>query len=509
MKKLGFKNFRRFVALAPLELGEITLMVGKNNSGKSTLVKALLLILDYLRNQQGETFSFANESLNDANIVTFERAKCKSTDTPQIEFSFEIEKFTIEISISGESQYTTAHVDFVKIHDSYRGLDIIIDYQKDIVSVERLGLNTDKPISIEQAKNEIESEIQKYKKELKEVSKTSKEGLQLINSINKLSDRLKNIQPFIIEEKEEIYKVEYPLVDNSDIKPEESAFNEIIRDFLAKNHDMRVYYIGKNSDGELSEEEKVAFDEVSGIDGARNMIRTCILELNSTLNTKKVFYLGANPSKQSALFNLRDKENALGQAIHQFYQLKIEKGEKEYRFVEYWMAEFEIGSSFEIKFISGEAYECHIINDDVKTHLADMGMGSLQLMQLFFKIATMLRLYKSVTKGINLIVEEPELNLHPSLQSKLADFFYKVNDKHGIKFIIETHSEYIIRSSQVIGLENDLFTNQETNPNPFKVYYFHIKEGPYEMSFDSRGRFEKEFGEGFTDVSRKLTRKLL
>ena len=52
MKKIGFKNFRRFKELEPLELGEITLMVGKNNSGKSTLIKAILLVLDYLKNQQ-------------------------------------------------------------------------------------------------------------------------------------------------------------------------------------------------------------------------------------------------------------------------------------------------------------------------------------------------------------------------------------------------------------------------------------------------------------------------
>lgn len=151
----------------------------------------------------------------------------------------------------------------------------------------------------------------------------------------------------------------------------------------------------------------------------------------------------------------------------------------------------------------------HIVNGEVKTHLADMGMGSLQLMQLFFKIASILRQNKSQTKGVQLIIEEPEISLHPYLQSKLADFFYEVNKEYGIKFIVETHSEYIIKNTQVIGLEEDLLKNQEFNPNPFKIYYFHFEKGPYEMTMDSSGRFIKDFGKGFTDVSRKLTRKLL
>ena len=50
-KGVGFKNFRRFENFPMLEFGKITYMVGRNNSGKSTMVKALLLVMDYLQNQ--------------------------------------------------------------------------------------------------------------------------------------------------------------------------------------------------------------------------------------------------------------------------------------------------------------------------------------------------------------------------------------------------------------------------------------------------------------------------
>lgn len=47
--KIVFSNFRRFANFRTIDLGDVTILVGGNNSGKSTLVKALLLCVDNLR----------------------------------------------------------------------------------------------------------------------------------------------------------------------------------------------------------------------------------------------------------------------------------------------------------------------------------------------------------------------------------------------------------------------------------------------------------------------------
>ena len=60
MNKIGFKNFRRFVDFKPIEYKDITFLVGRNNSGKSTMVKALLLISDYLKSGNLKEFHFGN-----------------------------------------------------------------------------------------------------------------------------------------------------------------------------------------------------------------------------------------------------------------------------------------------------------------------------------------------------------------------------------------------------------------------------------------------------------------
>jgi predicted ATPase len=48
-------------------------------------------------------------------------------------------------------------------------------------------------------------------------------------------------------------------------------------------------------------------------------------------------------------------------------------------------------------------------------------------------------------KGTTLIFEQPELHLHPKMQTKLAEFFMAVANA-GVQCIIETHSEHFINA---------------------------------------------------------------
>ena len=50
MKAIGFRNFRKFENFPVIDMGDITIFVGGNNSGKSTTVKAIISVLTFLRN---------------------------------------------------------------------------------------------------------------------------------------------------------------------------------------------------------------------------------------------------------------------------------------------------------------------------------------------------------------------------------------------------------------------------------------------------------------------------
>lgn len=86
----------------------------------------------------------------------------------------------------------------------------------------------------------------------------------------------------------------------------------------------------------------------------------------------------------------------------------------------------------------------------------------------------------------------------------MATLFENVNkDKdHSVKFIIETHSEYLIRRTQVIVAEEN-FKNEKDllDGNQFEVYYFPSSGNPYPMRYCPDGKFVNEFDSGFFDVA--------
>jgi hypothetical protein len=240
--------------------------------------------------------------------------------------------------------------------------------------------------------------------------------------------------------------------------------------------------------------------------------------------------MGAGSAKQSALFAIRDKKNPLAQAIHDYKLCAIQKGEKEHRFVLKWMREFEIGEDISISMHAGEAYELQIYSNGKFVQIADKGMGSIQAMLFILRMACIIRSVSKFKSDLEItryhgewqelntnivfsppnklvIIEEPELNMHPALQSKLADFFLEIHKEYGVKFLIETHSEYILRKSQVIVAENELAPNE----NPFCVYYLPKDIGhlPYQLKYQPDGTFDKNFGNGFFDEASSSTLELL
>jgi AAA15 family ATPase/GTPase len=161
--------------------------------------------------------------------------------------------------------------------------------------------------------------------------------------------------------------------------------------------------------------------------------------------------------------------------------------------------------------------------------IADKGMGSIQAMLLIMRIACVIRKIKNIEANLKtrrsnnrwtdlnsnlplflrtmLIIEEPELNLHPALQSKLAEMFLDVHLKFKIDFLVETHSEYLIRKTQLLVKENEFESKQ--NFNPFTVIYFDKDSTQWNINYREDGKFIEDFGKGFYDEATLLTLNLL
>lgn len=186
-------------------------------------------------------------------------------------------------------------------------------------------------------------------------------------------------------------------------------------------------------------------------------------------------------------------------------------------FIKKWLFEFGVCDDILIDNLEGSA-RIRLVSKEVPEGrlLADYGYGITQLVALLLHIEIAINKVTASeyfcgddfvvdfeTKPYLMILEEPEVHLHPRLQSKLADMFRDAS-RHNIQFIIETHSEYLIRRSQVVVAEMGLNSENLEKQNPFKVYYFPQCKLPYDMGYRTDGRFSEEFGTGFFDEASNL-----
>jgi hypothetical protein len=146
----------------------------------------------------------------------------------------------------------------------------------------------------------------------------------------------------------------------------------------------------------------------------------------------------------------------------------------------------------------------------------DYGFGYTQIASLIFRISE-LALKKHVPdidffshEPTILILEEPESNLHPKFQSILADILVDAADTFQIQFIIETHSEYLIRKLQY------LTAIKTVKPEDSVIYYFHepgkVPVGEKQVKkieILEDGSLSDEFGPGFFDEAANWELELL
>jgi predicted ATPase len=98
--------------------------------------------------------------------------------------------------------------------------------------------------------------------------------------------------------------------------------------------------------------------------------------------------------------------------------------------------------------------------------LADVGFGISQFLPI---IVADLQLSDNST----LIMSQPEIHLHPSVQANLGDYLVKQVKERNKNYIVETHSEYLLNRMRL------LIVKGEIKPEDVAVYYFEnsIKDG--------------------------------
>lgn len=199
-----------------------------------------------------------------------------------------------------------------------------------------------------------------------------------------------------------------------------------------------------------------------------------------------------------------------------------------------WVKSFGLGEKVTLNVDSeglGVTIRLHKNEADTEgTLLADNGYGITQLFALLLNIEVCIMertvcekdaddfigAFSETNKRVKVVssptiaVEEPEIHLHPSYQSMLADMFYDAYTDYGVHFIIETHSEYLIRKSQLIVSKMGYQSNDEAAEKcPFVTYYVPQSGIPYSLGYRKDGKFIESFGTGFYDEASNLAFEIL
>ncbi|MEV4207554.1 AAA family ATPase [Nocardia salmonicida] len=100
-----------------------------------------------------------------------------------------------------------------------------------------------------------------------------------------------------------------------------------------------------------------------------------------------------------------------------------------------WAEYLGIGESVSVSDLGKLGRGLQIMVNGVERDLTMVGVGASQLIPVLTIVLT-------ARSGATVLLEQPELHLHPSVQSKLADFF--VYARPDIRLVVETHSEYLL-----------------------------------------------------------------
>ena len=253
-------------------------------------------------------------------------------------------------------------------------------------------------------------------------------------------------------------------------------------------------------------------------------------------------YVGSSRINVQRLYPL-DASDSFGQTISDYFEaIRVNSWNREYQpgtFINKWLRIFGIGERFEVEPLAGGigvVLKIYENKEDIDGKLlADYGYGISQLISILIEIETAIlnkgcssrpKGIRDYSKGIasifsvlnaeyvdvrhprTIIIEEPEIHQHPSYQSKLAEMFVDAMKTYNVQFILETHSEYLIRRLQNLvakkDLSNDdvsiLYVNDNTQSQEGKIKHIRVEDD---------GRLSEPFGSGFFDEADNLAMNLL
>jgi predicted ATPase len=544
MERIRIKNFRKIKGTWELDLSPITFFTGTNNSGKSSVLKAIMALDDFGDSKNHLELSFNGRNSRKHKIDSYNNAVNwlnQEKDNLDMESEFDHSGYEVFVSftpLEWENQKLirggVKQLFFQRKRDGAK-LNLerksSVEYQfyaeSKFFERRRRGEEGD---SFLNQQNDLKKMFLKEIKDLEDkkagFEETEPEFISVNQNIAVLSKKLnqvnKQIKEYEIERDELIFS---PTVELDELPVDDLTIDRIVRNTFSK------YFRENQKQLGLSDNRQDFHRAMMVGDRLRDALNFRVEHLSPHRNNQVRLYM--NDNKSSDIYSI----------INDHAQDPIPKSSKAGMFIKKWMEVFDIGTDYRIKPVEGVASIIQVkeggkdkkSNSESKENsdkglwinIVDKGFGAGQVFTIILRIAmTIHQNRKPPIPSLRgrkptpiILIEEPEANLHPAFQAELANLFLDAFKSHGIKFIIETHSEYLLRKSQVlVNLGEDLYSPpnlffegkaEKEFFRSFGIYYFDKEKGPYKMEYREDGKFKNEFGPGFFDESSNLAFEIL
>lgn len=187
---------------------------------------------------------------------------------------------------------------------------------------------------------------------------------------------------------------------------------------------------------------------------------------------EKTVYVGPirpYPSRHYFLSSYQNKVDALGGKAFELLIDWYKSDTKKFKKIAADLKLLKLAEDINPESIKDELIELNVtpFGQSKKVNLSDVGFGLSQILPVLVGVA-------ATEKNGTLLINQPEVHLHPSSQALLADYF--VAESKEKNFIIETHSEYLINRLRL------LVAKGKISPSDIKIIYIDSQDGDTKIS---------------------------
>jgi predicted ATPase len=404
IQSISVKNFKSLRDTGTLSLKPITLLVGPNSSGKTALLQSILVL---------------KQTLESGNIEIPLVLRGKYVDLSSfrdVVFRHNV-KDDIEISL-GFSQEITWSIKFGVGYEEESGR--LVQRYMEFSIME----NSEKRIRLDEGK----IVVKEGEKTLYELKKP-KEEIEKRNFLYRPTFFLQGLTSYLDHAK-------YIKEKLSELKSRKLRDEALERLFQSELDEMKTAEAEiKRLFGEISIEQlKTLHFLMNALKDRSTYLQRLLVE-----NTYYIGPLREYPQRYYIASGEYPRDVGLrGEHTAEVIYFDFRREDQQYERFRYWVREMGLAHDVKISPVAEGLYTLSIIDPNVKIEvgLADIGFGASQLLPIIVE-----GIYAKT--GSVLLVEQPEIHLHPKLQAALMDFLIEIAEE-GKQVIVETHSEHLI-----------------------------------------------------------------